>query len=566
MTLSFQIALMLTVALLPPGLFAIFETLRIIEDARAAHNDNLAAQTVRAASPESDAIINALGIAYGLAEAVPAVADAPELCTATMERLVADHPIVTVAAFIDTTRTSSCNSTGGPLDLTGDRDVVRAFSEPGPAVIFSPANDESGTTVNVMEPVRAADGATMGFVSLSFAPTPVEEVRAFAGVDDAVTLITFNAHGEILTADMPRNEARALLPAGIPLSQLATSTVRQFTARDNEGRERDFTLVPIVADNAYALGSWETFRPLRSGEWPALGALIFPGVMWIASLLVAMIALRQLVVHPVHMLGTRMRNFAANRSIPGPGPTEIASREIVEIVETFDMVATEVIESEAKLEDQLRERDVLLRELHHRVKNNLQLMSSIINMQMRQRPGDRAMEELRRVQMRLATLARFYTDFLSSSSMSRLRADHLMEEIARHVLTMSAQPETPVDLDLDLDPVDLVPEQASPLAMLATEAMTNAVSYADAPPGERVAVGMTLRSETGPDGETVVLTIENTVHGEPPTTAEVGLGQRLIAAFAAQLSAEMSSHLDKDRYVVDIRFARMTEVATEGGT
>ena len=68
----------------------------------------------------------------------------------------------------------------------------------------------------------------------------------------------------------------------------------------------------------------------------------------------------------------------------------------------FAQMTDRVLREEAEIENRLHEQKVLLREVHHRVKNNLQLISSIINMQMRQIDSPEGRLVLRRIQDRVA--------------------------------------------------------------------------------------------------------------------------------------------------------------------
>lgn len=557
-SLSFRIGALLTAALLPLGLIAVLQTFAAIDSAHDIYRQSLAAQTTRAARPEAAEIMRVFGLAQGLADAAPAVVETPELCVRTMQRAAASQPNITFAGFVGLDQTTTCNNLGQFFDFASP-ESDRVFEAQEPDVTFNPSGNASGQAVVIVsQPVQSRTGEFMGFVSVSFPTTPLAEIRARAETVTDLTLITFSADGRVLTAGTDRESVLPLLPAEGGLSALSGTGQRVFTAMSVDGAQRDYALTPILANRAYALGIWDEPRLRNSDLTAILRAAAFPMLMWLASLVVAIVALRREVVKPIHALRMRMRSFADGRTVFRASSVEKSPRELQDIGETFERLADQIIRDEADLEDKVHEREILLREVHHRVKNNLQLMSSIINMQIRQKLGPEAEDALRRVQDRLASLAKFHEDLYESSSLSRMSADQLLEDLARQTVNLNSDPNFKVDLRLDLDPVRLEPDQAGPLAMLVTEALTNAMKHARKDPNEAVFVAISMKCLPTDGGDRITIKIENSVlvADGGPQDDNSGLGTRLIAAFASQLYAEIDQGIEDDRYVVKLVFMR----------
>jgi two-component sensor histidine kinase len=111
-----------------------------------------------------------------------------------------------------------------------------------------------------------------------------------------------------------------------------------------------------------------------------------------------------------------------------------------------------------------------------------------------------------------------------------------------------------VDVTLSLEQFELFPDQAVPLSLLATEAITNALKYIGRPVDGLP--WLSVRLKVDPAGN-LTLWIENSIGqhiSEQPPVSSGGLGARLIAAFAQQLLGEVQVEERKDSYCIVLRF------------
>ena len=276
--------------------------------------------------------------------------------------------------------------------------------------------------------------------------------------------------------------------------------------------------------------------------------------MWAVSLSVALVALHQLVIHPIRDLGQRMKGFADGRRIPGWGVLPNTPGEISEIGETFDTMARRIIRDEADLENTLFEREVLLKEVHHRVKNNLQLMSSILNMQARKVRSEEARQALQNVQERLRSLAAIHRGLYQAPELAHVQVDALLREIAEQLVALAPESLGGACPDLALDSVRLVPDQAAPLAMLAAEMMTNALKYMGPDAEGRRHIGVALRKERAAEEETIVVEVSNSIRPGSADDRPEGLGRRLIEVLAQQLGGRLETTVTDDRHTISVRF------------
>jgi two-component sensor histidine kinase len=293
-------------------------------------------------------------------------------------------------------------------------------------------------------------------------------------------------------------------------------------------------------------------------------APVFPVLMWVASLAVAFLAVDSLLLRPLARLSRSMRRFRADDDsghfIPRPG----AAAEIRDIADTYNRMVDRILADRQAMQATVREKDLLLREVHHRVKNNLQLIGSLISMQLRGVTAPETRRILARVQDRVMSLSTIHKLLYAGPQIDAVRADDLLREIVEGVMGLGLSRGLPVETRIDLQPVTLDADQAVPLSLLATEAMTNAVKHLGAPADGPARLRVALAE--APAGE-VAFEISNTC-----VPAEAGactdsdmptLGARLIAAFASQLGGALDISEGEDRYRLVLRFAKHAADATD---
>jgi two-component sensor histidine kinase len=264
---------------------------------------------------------------------------------------------------------------------------------------------------------------------------------------------------------------------------------------------------------------------------------VVPIAMWVASLIVAFLALDRLAIKHIRKLGRQMRRFALNRTMPRVTLAPSVPTELVEMESAFLDMAESILRDEATQEDRMRQKNILLKEVHHRVKNNLQLISSIMNMQIRQANTAESKFALQRLQERLLSLATVHENLYKDDNLTRVDASTLMREIVTQLLTVGLAAGTNVEVKQHYDQISLDPDDAAPLTLLTTEAVTNALKYVAQPTSEKPFISISLIQDAP---ERATLRVENTV-GSDPDVSSTGLGARLITAFARQLNGQVEA-------------------------
>lgn len=199
---------------------------------------------------------------------------------------------------------------------------------------------------------------------------------------------------------------------------------------------------------------------------------------------------------------------------------------------------TERKETEARLRASIVEKDVLLKEVHHRVKNNLQIISSLLNLQMKKITEAKTRAELNATRNRIRSMALIHAKLYQSKNLSQINFAEYIEEFSRQLRSLYNVSPKKVKLVLDIDAVYLDVDVAIPCGMIVNELLTNALKYAF--PEERSGeIRVVLRSELS---ETV-LSVEDNGVGLPPEIdmARVEtLGLQLVRGLAQQINGTVT--------------------------
>jgi PAS domain S-box-containing protein len=132
----------------------------------------------------------------------------------------------------------------------------------------------------------------------------------------------------------------------------------------------------------------------------------------------------------------------------------------------------------AELSATLREREVLLQEIHHRVKNNLQVISSLINMQVRQLDDKSSRDALEECQTRVQAIALIHEKLYQSKDYSRVPFSEYAKSLAQSIFVATGISPASVSLQLAMEEVSLGVDKAIPCGLILNELITNALKHA----------------------------------------------------------------------------------------
>ncbi len=559
--LGVRLASLIALSLLPLGLVAYLQTSNLMREAQGRTEEALMGESLRAASGEIRLISKAQGIVAGLAQAVPDVRDDLTRCRALMSKTLVDAPEIGLLAFVPKDGLMNCSSNGRTFDYSAIPLFQTIVTYRAPAFTMTSRGPVMGVSVmGVLHPVFDTRGDYLGYVS---AWLPHEKLRVLQDASEesdvgAVQFWSFNRDGEVLTASMDLTAVTANLPANRPLTNFIGQKAQVLSAPSNAGVPTTYAVIPVVKDELYIMSSWVNETTAHRTSFYGIPPTWVPIMMWLAGLGTSIWAAEILVLRHVRALNRSISAFTGGQRRSPKLAFEAAPLELREMAEAYSKMTDDIMHHEAGLEDLLHQKEVLLREVHHRVKNNLQLIASIMNMQMRQTKTSEAKGLLKGVQDRIMSLATIHKSLYQTTGQSDIHANELLADITRQTMNMATGPGRRIHVTTDFDAIRLTPDQAVPLSLLLTEAMTNAIKYAKGREGSVPRLSVTMKRL--PD-QCAALELVNTVSDSPDVgdgtlyNTSTGLGAQLLRAFAQQIGGTLTQDHTAETYTLRVEFA-----------
>jgi PAS domain S-box-containing protein len=234
--------------------------------------------------------------------------------------------------------------------------------------------------------------------------------------------------------------------------------------------------------------------------------------------------------------GSRVWISWHNKTVKGPDG---------QVVETFSIGSdiTERKRAEEALVASLGEKETLLKEVHHRVKNNLQIISSLLNLQARQLQNAEVQVFLRDTQSRIQAMALLHETLYGSDNLARVSFRRYVTSVCAHVARSFASDSRNIRLRPDIADVALPLDQAIPAGLIINELVSNALKHAfeGRLEGE---ITVQLRRQ---DESRLVLRVADNGTGMaalPPQKNNTSLGLRLVETLVRQLGGEMTVNGD----------------------
>jgi two-component sensor histidine kinase len=225
-------------------------------------------------------------------------------------------------------------------------------------------------------------------------------------------------------------------------------------------------------------------------------------------------------------------------------------------------IAERVLAQE-KITASLREKEVLLKEVHHRVKNNLQIITSLLNLQA-SKIKDKTLEAMfRDSQGRVKTMALIHEKLYRSENLSEVNFSDYVDSLTRYMMSTISGNRERITIRQDIDDILLGVDIAIPCGLIINELVTNSLKYAF-PDGKGGEIAVSCKKES--DGRISLVIGDNGVGIASHVDIENSetLGMQLVNSLIGQLDGTMKIEREcGTRFTLEFGYERREEEARQ---
>ncbi|HEX3917865.1 MAG TPA: sensor histidine kinase [Caulobacteraceae bacterium] len=420
-----------------------------------------------------------------------------------------------------------CAAAGAPADpQRSTRPWFVALANGAPMVFASNPGVVYASDPSLLAAVRAEDaqghfdGALTAVMSLASLRPDVSDPSLPPGAEVALS----DAGGHWLSStDFARFPQTPSVVLGGAPSELWLQT-------DRQGESRLYAAAPLVGKDVFVvisaptqgLISWAWLNPVTSLALPLLAFLLALIAVWIVA--------ERGVVRWIAYLQRIAAIYARGRFSVHPLQAERAPPEFRDLADTLDAMAATIVARDAALKEHLAQKDAMLLEIHHRVKNNLQIISSLLNMQQRALTDPAAREAISDTRQRITALALIYRALYQSPDLRRVDLREFLEELVGQLVTGDGGQRL-ARTELACDPLVIDPDRLAPIGLFAVEAISNACKHGLEEGGE-LNIAFRVQDDRGE-----LTVVDSGRKGRTPKLG-AGVGRTLMTAYARQLHGE----------------------------
>ncbi len=380
--------------------------------------------------------------------------------------------------------------------------------------------------------VDAPDGSFDGSVSIGLRSQALAGLARSSVVPKGVEVSIVDTDGRVFGSE----RYSSLNPDWVAQTSL-DNVAHMFVLKRNGAPSLDVVIKPVGPRNVFAAisrespGIWSEFtlQPVTSVGLPLLAFSI--------ALLAAWLAIDGLVLRWLSRLTRTVRVYGAGRyKFKAGSAFDTAPSEIAQLAQAMDLMAADIDERDRELKSALAVRDAAVKEIHHRVKNNLQIVTSFLNLQGRQLKDDQARAAIAAARHRIDALAIVHQTLYQRERLELVSMRPFLTSLMDHLSEALGMKQDGIEMEQNYADMERPADDAIPIALFLVEAVTNATKYAFAGGGGQISIALTQA------GDRVQLVIEDSGCGFDTVnpTGSTGLGSKLMTAFARQLSADLS--------------------------
>ncbi|WP_321491247.1 sensor histidine kinase [uncultured Hyphomonas sp.] len=456
-------------------------------------------------------------------------------CNAVFDKLQPSIPALSSVIRFDADGVALCANTREPGFTMSNPDWNRRLKHEVPTIrtdaFFGKASED--WIFAIFTRVNKPDGTYDGSVSLGLRSRSLASYARANILTDGVEVAIADVDGRVFGSE----HFSQIDPEWV--SEAAeTRTAKMFVLRRKDLPPMDVVIRPVGPANVFAVisrespGFWSEFtlKPVSSFGLPLLAFSI--------ALLAVWLAIDSLVLRWISRLIRIARVYGAGRYAFRAGDAMAsAPAEIAELADALEDMATDIDERDSDLKAAIEVRDAAVKEIHHRVKNNLQIVTSFLNLQGRQLQDPEARQAIAAARHRIDALAIVHQTLYQHERLELVSMQPFLKGLIDHLAEALGIEDRNIRVSQSYEKTERPADDAIPIALFLVEAVTNATKYAfDENSGGEISID--LKHDAA--GNVTLKVIDDGVGFDSSGASRKGLGSKLMSAFSRQLGAELT--------------------------
>ena len=275
--------------------------------------------------------------------------------------------------------------------------------------------------------------------------------------------------------------------------------------------------------------------------------LLTPIGMWLLAALLSWLVIDRILLTPIQRLERSMGRYRPGDTLEAQTSSLFAAQEVDTLQETIESLTRNVAIDKAALAAALETQRALTREVHHRVKNNLQIIASLISLHSRDARGEGEAAAYKGIQRRVDALAVVHRHLHADTEESGgIALGTMLSELSVGLRHSLASEHGPCEVTIAVDPAQASQDVALPVAFFVTELVELAcLCNARAP----IAIQMTLRP-----GNLATLSVQSDALGDCMEKAGERFAsyERVLTGLSRQLRQPLQHIAESGRYSIDV--------------
>jgi two-component sensor histidine kinase len=496
--------------------------------------ERLVADARLSAAPEQNVLAAAEHIGRVLAS-LPQVSNATDSCEDELASALKGISFISNASRIDRRGRVACSAHPAAGGLpAGNLSNWRALRSDADFQI----SGQSHSTVTgepivlVRLPLRDAAGQFDGALDMEIEARWFDDMIRRSRLPRGSVVALFDRSGAIIASNDPARAIR-LFPRGSLIGNAETVHV----ASDRQGKNWIYAAAPLLAENVFVGFAVPEAGALRPTHIRVATDFSLPFAMLALSWLAIWIATERQVTRWIVYLrriatAYRAGHYALRPKLAG------ASREFRVLGDSLSTMADSIQERDRSLREALAQKSLLIKEVHHRVKNNMQIVMSLLSLQAGRLRDPAAQDALRQARGRINALALVHRILYEIEDQQSVDIKPLLEQLADQTREGFGGERREIRSVVEAESLELPAESAVPVALFVVEALTNAFKHAF-PLGRGGTVALCLHRL---DSDTLKLAVKDDGIGLDESRLETSIGGRLISTFGQQLGGRAQIH------------------------